>query len=181
MLISFGLPLSLLGLSVCISPAFPGRGLSFSPCSLQIPSICEGEPQIGSIGRATLEVSPWLMWIDWFWRFSTQISGGLQSAKPKTEEVDASEGYCSSHGCILCGSFTQSFQQINWFESIFLWTVYWILKHRSILGGRSRPTWRWVFLFGVMGIHSTFTLPGIWITWFFVCFLIGIGNWNWGQ
>ena len=145
MLISFGLPLSLLGLSLSVSLfAFPGRGLSFSPCSLQIPSICEGEPQIGSIGRATLEVSPWLMWIDWFWRFSTQISGGLQSAKPKTEEVDASEGYCSSQGCVLCGSFTQSFQQINWFESIFLWTVYWILKHISILGGRSRPTWRWV-------------------------------------
>ena len=61
-LISFGLPLSLLGLSLSVSLfAFPGRGLSFSPCSLQIPSICEGEPQIGSIGRATLEVSPWLM------------------------------------------------------------------------------------------------------------------------
>ena len=51
-------------LSVCISPAFPGRGLSFSPCSLQIPAICEGESEIGSRERAALELSPWLMRIN---------------------------------------------------------------------------------------------------------------------
>ena len=84
--VDFIWPSSLLARSLSVSlPAFPGWGLSFSSCSLQTPAICEGESQIGSRERATLEVSPWLVRIDWFRRFSAQISGGLQSAKPEAE------------------------------------------------------------------------------------------------
>ena len=53
--------------------------------------------------------------------------------------------------------------------------------HRSILGGRSRPTRRWVFLSGLLVfIPHSHSLVSESPDFLFV-FWIGRGNWNWGQ